>query len=72
MTTEQIMEGGGYEIADKVELWLEKHPGYFSASRIARGVHESTHTLYPILGWMLRNQYIKAAGNGCWINYTAR
>lgn len=69
---EQIMEDGGYELADRIVEWLEKHDGFFSASRIARGVHEDTHTLYPVLDWLVDHVYIKSMGNGAWTNYGAR
>lgn len=71
-TVEQIMEDGGYELADKIVEWLEAHPGFFSPSRIARGIKVGVLDVYPVLDWMVAHVYVKSSGNGCWTNYAAR
>ncbi|AEK09886.1 hypothetical protein FGG30_gp076 [Mycobacterium phage Pixie] len=62
----------GFEIADRIDLWLEAHPGFHNASKIARGAKCSTTEAHAVLGWLLDQVMVKAAGNGCWINYSAR
>lgn len=63
----------GYTIADRIELWLESHPGLHSPSRIARGVKvDNTNAVAYVLQWMDSHIYVVADGNGCWRKYGAR
>jgi hypothetical protein len=62
-----------YEIADRIELWLEAHPGkLYNRSTIARGVKAGHAEVTTILAWLDRNRMVVADGNGCWRKYGVR
>lgn len=62
----------GYAAADRIDLWLEAHPGWHSPSKIARGAHLGTTQARHILIWLDRRALVAATGNGCWRNYSSR
>jgi hypothetical protein len=62
----------GYAAADRIDLWLDAHPGWYSPSRIARGAHVSTAQAQHVLAWLDRRVLVAADGNGCWRKYSAR
>ena len=62
----------GYAAADRIDLWLEAHPGWCSPSRIARGTHLDTAQARALLVWLDRHILVAAAGNGCWRTYSSR
>lgn len=61
-----------YVTADKIELWLQSHPGPHSPSRIARGIGCGTGEARAVLEWMDKHIYVDATGNGYWRNYQSR
>lgn len=62
----------GYAAADRIDLWLEAHPGWHSPSRVARGAHLSTAQARPLLIWLDHHVLVAATGNGCWRTYSSR
>lgn len=71
-TTAQDLTDEGYEIADRIDLWLEKHPGLHNRSRIARGAKCESYQAAHILDWMESRTMVAADGNGAWRKYGAR
>lgn len=61
-----------YAAADRIDLWLEAHPGWHSPSRVARGTHLGTAEARSLLIWLDRHVLVAATGNGCWRNYSSR
>jgi hypothetical protein len=62
-----------FEIADRIELWLEARPGKLhNRSSIAKGVKAEYWEVHHVLNWMDRFVYVVAEGNGCWRKYGAR
>lgn len=43
------LTGAGYVIADKIELWLQGHPGLHTPSRIATAIKHPTHQVREVL-----------------------
>jgi hypothetical protein len=67
------MTDAEYDIADRIELWLEARPGKLhNRSSIAKGVKAAHSDVTRVLHWMDRNVYVIADGNGCWRKYGAR
>jgi hypothetical protein len=62
----------GYAAADRIDLWLEAHPGWYSPSRIARGAHLDSAQARALLIWLDRHTLVAATGNGCWRTYSRR
>jgi hypothetical protein len=59
-----------FDIADRIELWLEAHPGKLhNRSTIARGDYNEVEV---ILHWMDKHYMVAADGNGCWRKYGER
>ena len=50
------LTGAEYEIADKIQAALDKHPGAHTPSQVARWVHEDLHRTRPVLDWMAAHQ----------------
>jgi hypothetical protein len=62
-----------YEIADRIDLWLEAHPGkLYNRSTIARAAKASHAEVSYILNWLDRSRMVVADGNGCWRKYGTR
>ena len=62
-----------YEIADRIDLWLEAHPGKLhNRSTIARAAKASQTDVSYILNWLDANRMVIADGNGCWRKYGHR
>lgn len=70
--TTQDLTGEGYDLADKIELWLEAHPGLHTPSGIGRGVKATSTDAWQVLCWMEKRVYVAAAGNGKWRRYGSR
>lgn len=62
----------GYDLADKIELWLQSHPGLHTPSAIGRGVKANSTEVWHVLSWMEDHVYVTAAGNGKWRKYGSR
>jgi hypothetical protein len=60
-----------WDDADKVNLWLEGHPGFHAPSAIRRGA-KVEGDVYRVLSYLERKQEARAAGNGTWRKYAAR
>ena len=73
ITTPYELTDDQYDIADRIELWLEARPGKLhNRSTIARGVKAELFEVERILHWMDRTRMVVADGNGCWRKYAAR
>lgn len=60
-----------YELADKIELWLEARPHRdFNTSQIARGVHADHAETSSVLYWMTIHQHINS--NGRYLTHLGR
>lgn len=62
----------GYRIADQIDLWLERHPGPHTPSRIGQAIHTDTATTHAVLTWMAARQMLDTAGNGARRRYATR
>ncbi len=61
-----------WDDADKICLWLEKHPGKLhNTSTIKRGAKVQGDA-YQILSYLVSHKEIRAEGNGAWKKYAAR
>ncbi|MCT7372994.1 hypothetical protein [Mycolicibacterium llatzerense] len=62
----------GYDLADRIELWLELHPGHHTPSRIGQAVHASTAACRAVLTWMAAHHMVTTTGNGARQRFTTR
>lgn len=71
-TTYSELTDTGYKIADRIDQWLDTHPGPHSPSQIGRAVGAHTHEARSILAWMHDRTMVAAAGNGTRRRYSSR
>lgn len=72
MTTTCELTDEQYDIADRIDLFLErKGDGVdFNASQLARAAKVSVGEVYPVLAWMVATSNIGVAGRGgAWMRY---
>jgi hypothetical protein len=69
MPTNEMTESD-YDLADAIEGALSDT--FESPSTIARKAKVATSDVHRVLPWMVRNNYLIAAGNGAWRKYRAR
>lgn len=62
----------GYALADRIDVWLDEHPGLHTPSRVARAVRVPTYEAAAVLSWMDDRVLLAADGNGTWRRYGSR
>ncbi|ASR85579.1 hypothetical protein I5G80_gp065 [Mycobacterium phage Krueger] len=62
----------GFNLADKIDEWLDGHAGLHAPSTIARGVKANTVEVWQVLQWLEREVMVDADGNGRLRKYGAR
>jgi len=72
-TTIDELTDAQYEVADKIEKYLEAHAGKdFTRSVVANRVHTDYQTAQTVLAYMAERGYVTSFGAGSWTHYTAR